>query len=272
MVGVVRTAAPIIVWRMLDVLGCDPTSDEDMIELACSATNRRYRTGRLPRPRSRPVTTHLSSSFDAVGARPYSRRHARLGSGAACSKQFNVVGLEKLGGNGILKFPSDGCNAEHEIAAMLTGFPPQMSSLEASIEVLGDQVAVLGADIECSVNRSPRSAEVTAGLERLEEQVTDGTDLMRRLLKVMEPEVGDCPRLFTLQTKRASISDVFRPDRTPVELALWCEHPGHWHALAEATYLIRRPKAWLLAVAPYARIVLTALKVVAPIVAGGAAV
>ena len=80
------------------------------------------------------------------------------------------------------------------------------------------------------------------------------------------------PRLFSLYTvdptRPLDPRNLFRQE---LKLVLWCEHPGHEHALEgeEGHYIIPNPREWVTKIAPYALLVLKLLRVVAPL-AGGA--
>ena len=63
-----------------------------------------------------------------------------------------------------------------------------------------------------------------------------------------------------------------RLDQRHYRLVLWCEHPGHWHPWAAASYAINQPREWILRIAPYATLVFRALQLVAPIAAAVAGV
>jgi hypothetical protein len=52
----------------------------------------------------------------------------------------------------------------------------------------------------------------------------------------------------------------FRPDYDYFELMIWCEYPGHYHAVPETLLEIEQPKEWFIRVSPYARAVSLALR------------
>ena len=71
-----------------------------------------------------------------------------------------------------------------------------------------------------------------------------------------------CPSVFTL-TPAANRG---RPGFHRLELRLYCEQPGSFHALAEAPYIINQPTHWLKVVSPYLVTLVTILKHTAPLV------
>ena len=71
-----------------------------------------------------------------------------------------------------------------------------------------------------------------------------------------------CPSVFTL-TPAASRG---RPGFHRLELRLYCEQPGSFHALAEAPYIINQPTHWLKTISPYLVTLVTVLKHTAPLV------
>ena len=71
-----------------------------------------------------------------------------------------------------------------------------------------------------------------------------------------------CPSVFTL-TPAASRG---HPGFHRLELRLYCEQPGSFHALTEAPYIINQPTRWLKTISPYLVTLVTILKHTAPLV------
>jgi internalin A len=88
-------------------------------------------------------------------------------------------------------------------------------------------------------------------------------DHVRLVLKAVNTEVSDCPRLFILVKKSG---DWRRPRAwsDAYVLTLWCEQPGAEHSWEPATYQFSRPKAWIRAISPYALLVYKTLRLVVP--------
>jgi hypothetical protein len=118
---------------------------------------------------------------------------------------------------------------------LLTGFSSSQPDINKTLEY------IMKAVIESRAN----SAEAAGGV--------------RAVLKALEAENRDCPRLFTLVPLSSSVThDVF-------ELTLWCEHPGNEHPTLDAVYEIKRRKGWLVEVAPYLDIAAKALRVISAV-------
>ena len=72
-----------------------------------------------------------------------------------------------------------------------------------------------------------------------------------------------CPSIFTLTPASGGIH---RPGFHKLELRLYCEQPGAFHALPEPAYTINQPTQWLVTISPYLTTLLTMLKHAAPLV------
>ena len=73
-----------------------------------------------------------------------------------------------------------------------------------------------------------------------------------------------CPSVFTL-TPAAGKS--YRPGIQRMELRLYCEQPGAFHALREPPYIVSQPVRWLTTISPYLATLVAVLKHTAPLVA-----
>ena len=72
-----------------------------------------------------------------------------------------------------------------------------------------------------------------------------------------------CPSVFTI-TPASGKS--YTPGIHRLELRLYCEQPGSFHALPEPPYIINRPTRWLTAIGPYLTTLMAILKHTAPLV------
>jgi hypothetical protein len=131
---------------------------------------------------------------------------------------------------------------------LLTGFAVPPSSLKPELERLHNEIS----SISDSVGKVQRLSAETA-------------DSVRKIIKTLATEVTDCPRLFTLTLQRPTGIRRLRFYEEHYNLALWCEHPGHWHIWPAATYHLHQPKSWLIDIAPYAQLVLKTLRIAVPI-------
>jgi hypothetical protein len=71
-----------------------------------------------------------------------------------------------------------------------------------------------------------------------------------------------CPSVFTLTAAAGRIS---RPGIQRLELRLYCEQPGAFHALPEPPYIISQPSRWLKTIGPYLATLVEVLKHTAPL-------
>ena len=71
-----------------------------------------------------------------------------------------------------------------------------------------------------------------------------------------------CPSVFTLTAAPSRLS---RPGVQRLELRLYCEQPGAFHAVPEPPYIISQPTRWLRAIGPYLTTLVQVLKHTAPL-------
>ena len=87
-------------------------------------------------------------------------------------------------------------------------------------------------------------------------------EFLKQLRRAQARAEALCPSIFTL-TPAAGIR---RPGFHRLALQLYCEQPGAFHALPDATYIINQPTQWMLNIAPYLSALLSVLKHAAPLV------
>jgi hypothetical protein len=161
--------------------------------------------------------------------------------------------------NGLLIYRQEGdshfrcldCGTKHEVSVLLTGFSEPTVASQPMISLL---------------------KEITSGVNRIEGRAADIADTLRQLLRVVSTEITDCPRLFTLRPADRKGLRQLRPGKQRYRLVLWCEHPGYWHPLADASYWIDQPTEWLASIRPYLNLVLTVLRLAVPAAASVAGV
>jgi hypothetical protein len=130
---------------------------------------------------------------------------------------------------------------------LLTGFAPPDVPLAQVLDAIHEQTKELKADHRQVA--AARAAEVA--------------NQLRVLLRAVSVEIPDCPPLFTLVPQSGRWSMTAFQDR--YRLTLWCEHPGQEHPWPHARYDFKRPKAWLVSIAPYLRAVSRVLGAAVPI-------
>jgi hypothetical protein len=175
--------------------------------------------------------------------------------GSSCDGEFPLSGLLRYRERGRTNHSCLQCDTDHDVLQLLTGFAVPTPSLQPELERLHDNISSL--------------SEGVANVQRLSAETADA---VRKIIKTLATEVTDCPRLFTLTRKRPTGFRRVKFYEEHYILALWCEHPGHWHTWPAATYQLHQPKDWLVDIAPYAHLVLKTLRVAVPIAAAVAGV
>lgn len=113
--------------------------------------------------------------------------------------------------------------------------------------------------------------EIVSWLERVDNRLSDfqaeAAWAQREFLKAIR--LGQhqfqalCPSVFTLTpSKKRNL----KPGMHRLELRLYCEQPGSFHALPEAPYTIERPSGWLSRISPVLMRLIKVLKYAAPLV------
>ncbi len=179
----------------------------------------------------------------------------RGSDGLRCRGQFPLsflLGYREQGGTHV---PCQDCFVSWDISELVTGFAQPELALQPQLERLQDRVA-----------------DVASGVSSLESHAAETADSMRRILRAAGSEITDCPRLFTLTQENPAGARRLKFYQRHYRLILWCEHPGHWHPWAAASYSIDLPKDWLVRIGPYATLVFKALQLVVPLTAASGAI
>ena len=172
--------------------------------------------------------------------------------GSRCLSLIPMNGLLTYRQEGDTHFRCLDCGTKHEVAVLLTGFTQLTVASEPMMGVL---------------------TEIASGVNRIEGRAADAAAMVRQILRIVSTEITDCPRLFTLTPEdRKGLTIYQRPDKQRYHLVLWCEHPGHWHPWADASYWVDQPSEWLVRVTPYLKIVVNALRLAVPVAASVAGV
>jgi internalin A len=169
------------------------------------------------------------------------------GSPSPCEGRFRLDRLAAVRDGGTSTLTCQECLAVHDVAELLTGFPPAPGN---------------GSDR----NLEEQLDQIRRGLEQLSSHTADSAYLMGRILAVLGTETPDCPRLLTITRREPRGLERARPHTDKLRLTLWCEYPGAYHPWPRGTYDIEQPKDWARRVARYAKPVLSVLRVVVPAV------
>lgn len=176
---------------------------------------------------------------------PCPRRHP---DGSSCDGEFPLAGLLRYRERGGTSHSCLQCLTNHDVSQLLTGFAVPASNLKPELERLHDEISSL-----------------SEGIGQVQRLSAETADSVRKIIKTLATEVTDCPRLFTLTPQRPTgVRRITKFYEEHYTLALWCEHPGHWHVWPAATYHLSQPKSWLANIAPYAHLVLKTLRVAVP--------
>jgi hypothetical protein len=169
-----------------------------------------------------------------------------------CSGQFELETLQLYRERGIAAARCPRCIEEHDVGQLLTGFALSDAPLSQLLEAVNNRA------MEIKSHQTWIAAS----------QAAEVAHQMRALMIAVAREMPDCPRLFTLvSADRSSLSslDVIH---SRYRLTLWCEHPGGEHPWPRAEYSFVRPKQWIATIAPYLRIISTALRATVPVASG----
>jgi len=142
------------------------------------------------------------------------------------------------------------CAHVHEISMLLTGFTAPGLSLIGELEQqMRDQMT--------RVERDVIDTKVIAA---------NTAQSVRRVLRVVNAEVIDCPHLFTLVPEHPTGTRRLHIGQEHYRLTLWCEHPGYWHPWRQASYKLDVPQGWLTKISPIVKLIFNTLQVVIPLV------
>ncbi|MEU8260784.1 COR domain-containing protein [Micromonospora sp. NPDC048999] len=174
-----------------------------------------------------------------------------VGPDGPCGNSFPLEGLIRLRERNRRECDCLECDAEHDVSTLLTGFAPPGVSDE--IEQIQEQLADVAEDIK-----------------QLERIALESAGSLRRVIKAVNTEVADCPRLFTLRQASPTGLNKLNFWNDTYRLTLWCEHAAQWHICPDAGYTMQQSRKWLVQVAPYLNLIAKTLCLVVP-VAGAAA-
>ncbi|MGC4754856.1 COR domain-containing protein [Micromonospora trifolii] len=174
-----------------------------------------------------------------------------------CGASFPLEGMLNFRERGREEFPCLECGNEHDVTQLLTGFPQSNGSLGPELDRVERKLSRIALDVD-----------------GIKAAAADSSDLIRRVLRVVSTEVPDCPRLFTMSRRTPPLMERIVSYKDHYRLTLWCEHSDRWHSWQAATYDVDVTKEWAAAIAPYANIVVRALRLLGPVAVavGGATV
>ena len=188
----------------------------------------------------------------------------RSSNGTRCVGEFDLLTLEAYRTRQILTDRCRRCFAEQDVSELLTGFAPQIASIE---DVVVREVRISGEMLRQEIRAQGETDSAERRGEIAAYTATIANDV-RALLRLTSTEMPDCPRLFTLVP--APIGWVKRQINKmrgyrSYRIVLWCEHPGNEHPWPDAQYDFRRPQEWLETVGPYLAAVTKLLKAMLPV-------
>ena len=129
-----------------------------------------------------------------------------LADGSPCPESFKyrLLVRDREEGDEEARYPE--CRQKFDINELLTGFAP--TSGRQVLSTMNDRIGELG-DIQA------RTSEIARDV--------------RLVLRAVNQEVTDCPRLFTLVPATAKGAKALKFWDTRSRLTLWCEHADHEH-------------------------------------------
>jgi hypothetical protein len=175
--------------------------------------------------------------------------------GRACAGRFRLDPLVTMRQRDNSSVNCQECGEVRDVAELLTGFalpaPGQARELDSIDQRLRQIQDELG--------------RVNVGVRDLQVSAAENAHALRLMVALASLEITDCPRLFTLARIKPTGMTRVRVHQDHYRLTVWCEHPDHWHPLADATYSFYRPKEWLQSISRYAGPLLTALRHTVPV-------
>ena len=172
-----------------------------------------------------------------------------LADGSPCPESFKYRLLVRDREEGDEEARCAECRARFDISELLTGFAPVRGSLHAELQAIHERIGELGVDVQA--------------------QTSEIAKHVRLILRAVNAEVPDCPRLFTLVPDTSKGAKALKFWDTRSRLTLWCEHADHEHPWSEASYELNQSKEWATRLAPYAAIVVKTLQVIVPVATAG---
>jgi len=170
-----------------------------------------------------------------------------LANGMRCPESFKYRLLVRDREEGDEQARCAECRRKFDINELLTGFAP--SSVHQVLRAMSERLDEVGEDVKA------RTSEIARDV--------------RLVLRAINQEVSDCPRLFTLVPTTSKGAKALKFWDTRSRLTLWCEHPDHEHPWSDASYELEQSKEWASKLAPYAAVVVKTLQLVVPVAAAG---
>ena len=167
---------------------------------------------------------------------------------ARCTEHFKFRQLLRLRERGRPTVDCRECFTEWDVGQLLTGFAAPEAPLQRELEQVFERLSEIREDVGAV---RTATAETAIGL--------------RMVLRAVNQEVTDCPRLFVLGQERRKGGRLLKRWEDLSTLVLWCEHPDHEHPWPAASYEIRSSPEWLRQIAPYAALVVKTLQLAAPV-------
>lgn len=200
---------------------------------------------------------------------------------ADCRGRFELAALREFKADGDAHIRCQACRVRQPIDPLLTG--------HASVHLVEEFGHLHERLDHAETQRAKLAAAASTELEAmLQELLSRQAESFRLVLKSLESESREAPRLFTLIADNWDNWLLYRLDprywgKAPYRLTLWCEMPDHQHPLCEigetgdkgdagrGEYVFTRPGEWLQQVAPLARFTAQTLKLTLPLAGAVAA-
>jgi len=171
--------------------------------------------------------------------------------GRTCPGQFPIDGLARYRERKereLQKYVCLECDSELDVSELLTGFSTQPPAVVTELRRIRETVEATSSEI----------STMTLAL-------SEHAHLTRLIAKAVSIEVTDCPRLFTLTARAKKGRQRLKVTTNRFVLRLWCEQPGEWHPCSDDGYDVYVTKEWVEQVAPYANLLLKALRLLIPL-------
>jgi hypothetical protein len=205
--------------------------------------------------------------------------------GKDCRGRFELAALRDFKADGDTNIRCQACRIRQPTDPLLTG--------HASVNLVEEFARIQDNFQQADERREEFAAVASAERDQMQEQLREllsrQAESFRLVLKSLESESRDAPRLFSLIADDWDKWLTYRLDprywgKAPYRLTLWCEMPDHQHPLCEVgetgdkgdaargEYVFTRPGEFLQQIGPLARFTAQTLKLTLPLVGAAATV
>lgn len=214
--------------------------------------------------------------------------------GKDCRGRFELAALRDFKADGDTNIRCQACRVRQPIDPLLTGHASvnlveEFARINDRLEQAEKQRE--NAERQRSEIATTASSEASARHQQMQDQLQEllsrQAESLRLVLKSLESESRDAPRLFSLIADDWDSWLMYRLDprywgKAPYRLTLWCEMPDHQHPLCEigetgnkgdaarGEYVFTRPGEFLQQIGPLARFTAQTLKLTLPLTGAAA--